>query len=146
MITKNASLSLCFDGCCFLLLLSYNRRFFKSLFFRSTCSLTWRRRLVAHTCTVPSTHSTEKQYYLAGLKMSMCERWSLLFDVGCVSLSIFCFYATVDVVFIFVRRRTSVSGGPVSHGTTARVVPENLTSARARVGAFIVKCVNKLIK
>lgn len=33
MITKNASLSLCFDGCCFLLLLSYNRRFFKSLFF-----------------------------------------------------------------------------------------------------------------
>lgn len=48
--------------------------FFKSLFFRSTCSLTRRRRLVAHTCTVPSTHSTEKQYYLAGLKMSMCER------------------------------------------------------------------------
>lgn len=73
MITKNASLSLCFDGCCFLLLLSYNRRFF--LFFSAARAISrdvddsW----YAHIHS-PVVSQLEKQYYLAGLKMSMCER------------------------------------------------------------------------
>lgn len=49
MITKNASLSLCFDGCCFLLLLSYNRRFLFSLWLR--------RHVLSHvTSTAGGTH------------------------------------------------------------------------------------------
>lgn len=78
MITKNASLSLCFDGCCFLLLhnfclLSYNRRFVLSFFAARAISRDvddpWRTH--KHSVVVSQ---IEKQYYLAGLKMSMCER------------------------------------------------------------------------